>query len=127
MVRSPSGEQRLVGSHLLAAIGRIPNTADLGAEASGIQLDREGYIQVNGQLETSAPGVYALGDAKGGPGFTHITYDDVRVLRTNLLEHGGDGAASILERLVPYTIFIDPQLGRVGMSEDEARTLGRNV
>jgi pyruvate/2-oxoglutarate dehydrogenase complex dihydrolipoamide dehydrogenase (E3) component len=123
-VRSPSGERQLVGSHLLAAVGRIPNTEDLGAEAAGIQLDREGHIQVNEQLETSVPGVYALGDAKGGPGFTHITYDDFRILRTNLLEQG---SASTLERLVPYTIFIDPQLGRVGMSEDEARTLGRNV
>ncbi len=79
---------------------------------------------MNGQLETSVPGIYALGDAKGGPAFTHTAYDDVRILRTNLLEQGSAGTQ---DRLVPYTIFIDPQLGRVGLSETEAREQGRNV
>jgi pyruvate/2-oxoglutarate dehydrogenase complex dihydrolipoamide dehydrogenase (E3) component len=123
-VRAPQGEQQLIGLHLLAAVGRVPNTEDLGAEAAGIQLDRKGYIQVNGQLETNIPGIYALGDVKGGPAFTHIAYDDVRILRTNLLEQG---SASIQDRLVPYTVFIDPQLGRVGMSEAEASRRGCNV
>src|SRR5216683_6205280 len=123
-VRTPQGEQQLTGSHLLAAPGRVPNTEDLTPEAAGIQLDKEGYIQVNGQLETNVPGIYALGDVKGGPAFTHIAYDDFRILRTNLLEHGN---ASTQDRLVPYTIFIDPQLGRVGMSENEARKQGRNI
>ncbi len=123
-VRTPQGEQQLTGSHLLAAVGRVPNTEDLTPEAAGIQLDSKGYIQVNGRLETSVPGIYALGDVKGGPAFTHVTYDDVRILRTNLLEHG---SASTQDRLVPSTIFIDPQLGRVGMSEHEARTQGRNI
>lgn len=123
-VRTPQGEQQLTGSHLLAAVGRVPNTDDLRPEVAGIQLDRQGYIPVNGQLETSVPGIYALGDVKGGPAFTHIAYDDVRILRTNLLEHG---SASTRDRLVPYTIFIDPQLGRVGMSETEARKQGRSV
>src|SRR5258708_1363213 len=73
-VRTPQGEQQLTGSHLLAAPGRVPNTEDLTPEAAGIQLDKKGYIQVNGQLETNVPGIYALGDVKGGPAFTHITY-----------------------------------------------------
>ena len=123
-VRTPQGEQQLTGSHLLAAAGRVPNTEDLTLEAAGIQLDKEGHIQVNGQLETNVPGIYALGDVKGGPAFTHIAYDDFRILRTNLLEHG---SASTQDRIVPYTIFIDPQLGRVGMSENEARKRGRNI
>jgi len=123
-VRTPQGEQQLTGSHLLAAPGRVPNTEDLTPEAAGIQLDREGYIQVNGQLETNVPGIYALGDVKGGPAFTHISYDDFRILRTNLLEHG---SASTQDRMIPYTIFIDPQFGRVGMSENEARKQGRSI
>jgi len=123
-VRTPQGEQQFTGSHLLAAVGRVPNTEDLIPEAAGIQLDQEGYIQVNGQLETNVPGIYALGDVKGRPAFTHVAYDDFRILRTNLLEHGN---ASTQDRIVPYTVFIDPQLGRVGMSENEARKQGRNI
>jgi pyruvate/2-oxoglutarate dehydrogenase complex dihydrolipoamide dehydrogenase (E3) component len=123
-VCTPQGEQQLVGSHVLAAAGRVPNTEALTPEAAGIQLDQQGYIQVNEQLETSVPGVYALGDVKGGPAFTHISYDDFRILRTNLLEHGH---TSTRDRLVPYTIFIDPQLGRVGMTETEARKQGRTI
>ena len=123
-VRTPQGEQQLSGSHLLAAIGRVPNTDALSPEAAGIHLHEDGYIQVNEQLETNVPGVYALGDVKGGPAFTHTSYDDFRILRTNLLEHG---SANTHDRLVPYTIFIDPQLGRVGLSENEARKQGRNI
>ena len=123
-VRTPQGEQQLTGSHLLAAVDRVPNTENLTPEAAGIQLDKEGYIQVNGQLETNVPGIYALGDVKGGTALTHIAYDDFRILRTSLLEHGN---ASTQDRIVPYTIFIDPQLGRVGMSENEARKPGRNI
>src|SRR5437660_79858 len=83
-----------------------------------------GYIQVSEQLETNVPGIYALGDVKGGPAFTHVTYDDFRILRTNLLDHGH---ASTRDRVVPHTIFIDPQFGRVGMSENEARKQERNI
>src|SRR5262249_32757546 len=97
-VRTSQGEQQLTGSHLLAAVGRVPNTEDLTPEAAGIHLDKKGYIQVNGQLETNVPGIYAMGDVKGGPAFTHISYDDFRILRTNLLERG---SASIQDRLVP--------------------------
>jgi pyruvate/2-oxoglutarate dehydrogenase complex dihydrolipoamide dehydrogenase (E3) component len=121
---TPQGEQRLIGSHLLAAVGRVPNTEDLTPEVDGIHLDGEGHIQVNGQLETSVPGVYALGDVQGRPAFTHVSYDDVRILRTNLLEHGH---ASTPDRIVPSTVFIDPQLGRVGISETEARRHGRKL
>ena len=123
-VRTPQGEQQLTGSHLLAAAGRIPNTEALTPEAAGIHLNQEGYIQVNERLETNVPGVYAMGDVRGGPAFTHASYDDFRILRTNLLEHGN---ASTQDRLVPHTIFIDPQLGRVGMTENEARKQGRTI
>jgi pyruvate/2-oxoglutarate dehydrogenase complex dihydrolipoamide dehydrogenase (E3) component len=123
-VSTPQGERQLSGSHLLSAVGRIPNTEALTLEAAGIQLDKDGYIQVNEHLETNVPGIYAMGDAKGGPAFTHVTQNDFTILRTNLLEHGN---ASTRGRVVPYTIFIDPELGRVGLTEHEARTQGRNI
>src|SRR5208283_1253946 len=105
------------GSHLLVATGRTPNTDSLNLPAAGIATDKRGFIRVNAKLETSVEGVFALGDIKGGPAFTHISYDDFRILRTNLIDHGD---ATIKGRLVPYTLFIDPQLGRVGLSETEA-------
>jgi pyruvate/2-oxoglutarate dehydrogenase complex dihydrolipoamide dehydrogenase (E3) component len=114
----------IVGSHLLVAVGRTPNTDDLGADASGVALDEHGFIRTNARLETTAAGVYAIGDVKGGPAFTHVSYDDFRILRTNLLEKGH---ASTEDRLLPYTVFIDPQLGRVGMTEVEARKAGFDV
>ena len=123
-IETPEGERTLSGSHLLAAAGRPPNTDRLNLEAAGVQTDRRGFIKVNERLETSVEGIYALGDVKGGPAFTHISYDDFRILRTNLLE---GGEATISERLVPYTVFIDPQLGRVGLSEQEARDQGLNI
>ncbi len=86
--------------------------------------NERGYIQVNERLETNVPGIYALGDVKGPPAFTHISYDDFRIIRTNLLEGGN---ATIADRLVPYTVFIDPQLGRVGLGEEEARQQGRSI
>jgi pyruvate/2-oxoglutarate dehydrogenase complex dihydrolipoamide dehydrogenase (E3) component len=113
-----------VGSHLLIATGRMPNSDTLNLAAAGIQTDDHGFIRVNDRLETTAAGVYALGDIKGGPGFTHISYDDFRIVRANLLEKK---VASIANRLVPYTLFIDPQLGRVGLTETEARAQGRNI
>ena len=123
-VQTPAGERTLSGSHLLAAAGRVPNSDWLNLDAAGIQTDKRGSIQVDERLETNIPGIYALGDVKGGPAFTHISYDDFRIIRTNLLENG---KASTRERLVPYTVFIDPQLGRVGMSETEARAHGHNI
>jgi pyruvate/2-oxoglutarate dehydrogenase complex dihydrolipoamide dehydrogenase (E3) component len=123
-VKTPTGERTLSGSHLLVAAGRTPNTDWLNLAATGVQVDKKGFIQSNEKLETSVPGIYALGDIKGGPAFTHISYDDFRILRTNFLENGN---ATIHDRLVPYTVFIDPQLGRIGLSETEAREKGRNI
>ncbi len=123
-ISTPDGERTLSGSHLLVAIGRPPNTDSLDLNAAGVQADERGFVEVNERLETNVPGVYTLGDAKGGSAFTHISYDDFRIISTNLLEGGG---ATITDRLVAYTVYIDPQLGRVGMSEREAREQGRNV
>ena len=123
-VRMPEVERKLTGSHLLVSAGRPPNTDALNLEAAGIETDKRDFVEVNERLETNVPGVYAMGDVKGGPAFTHISYDDFRIIRANLLE-GGD--ASVADRLVPYTVFIDPQLGRIGFSEQEAREQGRNI
>ena len=122
-VRTPQGERILTGSHLLVAAGRVPNTDWLNLPATRVEVDKRGFIEVNDKLETNVPGIYALGDIKGGPAFTHISYDDFRIIRTNLIE---GGHATIHDRLVPYTVFIDPQLGRVGLSETEAKERGRN-
>ncbi|HEY4021929.1 MAG TPA: mercuric reductase [Pseudonocardiaceae bacterium] len=123
-VRAEDGERQLDGSHLLSAVGRIPNTEALTPQAAGIRLDANGFIEVDEHLETSVPGVYAMGDIKGGPAFTHLSYDDYRVLHANLVRHQ---KASTRDRIVPYAVFIDPQLGRVGMTEREARTQGRAI
>lgn len=123
-LETPEGEAVRRGSQVLVAAGRVPDTDGLDLEVAGVETDADGFVRANERLETSAAGVYALGDVKGGPQFTHISYDDFRVLRTNLIE-GGD--ASIDGRLVPYTVFIDPQLGRVGLTETEARAAGRDV
>ncbi len=114
--------QAAEGSHLLVATGRVPNTDRLNLAASGVETDSRGFIKVNGRLETNVEGIYALGDINGGPAFTHISYDDFRVIRANLLEQKN---VTTENRLVPYTVFIDPQLGRVGLSETEARARGR--
>ncbi|CAN5854550.1 mercuric reductase [soil metagenome] len=121
-VRTSEEERSVEGSHVLLAAGRVPNTDRLGLEAATVETDARGFVRVNERLETTAPGVYALGDVKGGPAFTHISYDDFRIIRANLLEQGGRTTA---DRLVPYTVFMDPQLGRVGLTEREARGLGR--
>lgn len=123
-VELPDGTRSLKGSHLLVATGRVPNTDALGLEAAGITTDERGYVRVNEFLETSVDGVYALGDVKGGPAFTHISYDDYRIVKANRL----DGESRTTRgRFIPYTVYIDPQLGRVGLSENEARRLGRNI
>jgi pyruvate/2-oxoglutarate dehydrogenase complex dihydrolipoamide dehydrogenase (E3) component len=102
----------------------VPNSDTLNLAAAGIQMNDRGFIQVNDRLETTASGVYALGDIKGGPAFTHISYDDFRIIRANLLEKKN---ATTNNRQIPYTVFIDPQLGRVGLTETEARAQGRNI
>jgi pyruvate/2-oxoglutarate dehydrogenase complex dihydrolipoamide dehydrogenase (E3) component len=116
--------ETISGTHILAATGRRPNTDDLGVEKAGIALDSRGYIQVNGRLETAVPGVWAIGDVKGGPAFTHISYNDYQILYANII----DGKNLTIEnRYVPYSLFTDPQLGRVGMTEKEARASGRKL
>ncbi len=120
-VKTGDQEQLLEGSHLLIATGRIPNTVSLNLKSTGIEVDKRGFIPVNDQLETAVPGIFAIGDVNGGPAFTHISYDDFRILRTNLLD-GGTAVTS--GRPVPYVVFIDPQLGRIGITEKEAKELG---
>ena len=115
------GERRLRGSHLLVAVGREPNTADLALENTGITLNKKGYIEVNEHLQTGTRGVYALGDVKGGPQFTHISYDDYRIVRDALLHHGQRTTA---HRPLPYVVFTEPQLGRIGLSKNQAREQG---
>ncbi len=118
-------EPRIVqGSHLLTATGRTPNTDSLNVGAAGIATNERGFIKVNTKLETNVEGIYALGDINGGPAFTHISYDDFRILRTNLI---AKGSATTENRFVPYTLFIDPQLGRVGMTEEQARAQNKKI
>jgi pyruvate/2-oxoglutarate dehydrogenase complex dihydrolipoamide dehydrogenase (E3) component len=123
-VETPEGEVSLVGSNLLMAGGRVPNTDELDLDAAGVNRTARGLVEVDAQLETSVPGVYAMGDVRPGPAFTHAAFDDYRILRANLLE---GGAATTTGRVVPYTVFIDPQLGRIGLTETEAQAQGRNI
>lgn len=121
---SLSSGEVIDGSHLLVAAGRDPNTDDLGLEAAGVETDNFGFIRVNDRLETNVPGIWAIGDVKGGPAFTHISYDDHLIIFDNLV-HELD--RSIRDRVVPYALFTDPELGRVGMTEAQARESGRRL
>jgi pyruvate/2-oxoglutarate dehydrogenase complex dihydrolipoamide dehydrogenase (E3) component len=123
-VRDANGERTIRGSHLLAAAGRTPNSDRLNLAAARIVVNKRGYITVDERLATNVPGIYAVGDIKGGPAFTHISYDDYRILRTNLIQ---GGSATTTDRFVPYTVFTDPQLGRVGLSETAAKEQGLKV
>ena len=120
-VRKNETERTIEGSDLLVATGRVPNTTFLNPEATGITLDKKGFIPVNDQLETAIPGIYAIGDVKGGPAFTHVSYDDHIILLRNILEGGN---ANISDRILPYVVFIDPQLGRIGMNEKQVKNQG---
>jgi pyruvate/2-oxoglutarate dehydrogenase complex dihydrolipoamide dehydrogenase (E3) component len=120
IVRTASGEQTIDGSDILVAVGRIPNTAGIGLEDAGVELDGRGYIRVNERLETSASDVWAIGECAGSPQFTHISEDDFRIVRDNLA--GKD--RSTRDRLVPYCMFTDPPLARVGLSEGEVERQG---
>ncbi|MFQ6026513.1 MAG: mercuric reductase, partial [Dehalococcoidia bacterium] len=122
-IETPDGEVDLTGSHLLVAAGRAPNTESLNLAAAGVETDARGFIQVNDRLETNVPGIYALGDVKGGPAFTHISNDDARIIAKNLV---GEGNGTTTGRPVPYTMFTDPELARIGISEAEAQAQGRN-
>jgi pyruvate/2-oxoglutarate dehydrogenase complex dihydrolipoamide dehydrogenase (E3) component len=123
-LRGPAGDRTVAGSHLLVAAGRVPNSDRLGLAAAGVRVDARGFIPVNDRLETNVAGIFALGDVKGGPEFTHISFDDYRIIRNNLLR-GGKSTAR--DRFVPYTVYIDPQLGRIGLTEQEARARGRPI
>jgi len=117
----PSGSTSVTGSHVLIATGRSPNTNDLDLSKAGIETDESGFIKVNNRLETNVPGVWALGDCKGGPAFTHISYNDFQIVYANLVE---GKSLTTDNRPVPYCVFTDPQLGGVGMTEKEARAKG---
>jgi pyruvate/2-oxoglutarate dehydrogenase complex dihydrolipoamide dehydrogenase (E3) component len=118
------GDPEVTGSHLLLAMGRRPNTDDLGLDRAGIATDGRGYITVNERLETSAPGVWALGDCNGRGAFTHTSYNDYEIVAANLLD-GGDRKLS--DRIPCYALYTDPPLGRVGMTEAEARATGKRL
>ena len=122
-VRTTSGEQKIEGSDILVAAGRIPNTAGIGLEETGVKLDGRGYIRVNERLETTASSVWAVGECAGSPQFTHVSVDDFRIIRDNL----AGGKRSTRDRLVPYCLFTDPPLAHVGLSEREAQRQGVNV
>ncbi|CAN92483.1 Dihydrolipoyl dehydrogenase [Sorangium cellulosum So ce56] len=119
-VRSPDGEQTIEGSDLLVAAGRTPNTAGIGLETAGVELDARGYIKVNDRLETTAPDVWAMGECAGSPQFTHAAVDDFRVVRDNQ----AGGHRTTRDRLIPFCMFTDPQLARVGLNEREAKSRG---
>jgi pyruvate/2-oxoglutarate dehydrogenase complex dihydrolipoamide dehydrogenase (E3) component len=120
VVRTPSGELELEGSDILVAAGRTPNTAGIGLEEAGVEVDGRGYVRVNERLETSASEVWAIGECAGSPQFTHVSTDDFRIIRDNL----AGGRRSTRDRLVPYCMFTDPPLARVGLSEREAQRHG---
>lgn len=111
-------------SHLMLAIGRSPNTEGLNLDAAGVELDPRGHVRVNEKLETNVPGIWAIGDCNGGPLFTHVSWDDFRIIRDNVLHNANRATTG---RLVPYTLFIDPELGRVGLTEEQARKQGFDV
>ena len=123
-ISADESEDILAGSHLLVAAGRAPNTERLNLSAAGVETDERGYITVDDRLETNVPGIFALGDVKGGPAFTHISNDDSRIMARNLV---GDGQGSTTGRPVPYTMFTDPELARIGISETEARARSLDV
>jgi pyruvate/2-oxoglutarate dehydrogenase complex dihydrolipoamide dehydrogenase (E3) component len=122
-VRTASSEQKIEGSDLLVAVGRVPNTPEIGLEQAGVELDARGYIRVNGRLQTTAPDVWAIGESAGSPQFTHVSVDDFRIVRDNM----AGGNRSTGDRLIPYVLFTDPPLARVGLSEGEAQRQGMAV
>ena len=121
--RQDGSVEVLSGSHLFIGIGRTPNSDDLGLEKAGIETER-GFIKVNEKLETNVPGVWALGDAKGGPAFTHVAYDDHLILYDNVVK---GKERTVNGRIIPYALFTDPELGRVGLTETQAREAGYNI
>jgi pyruvate/2-oxoglutarate dehydrogenase complex dihydrolipoamide dehydrogenase (E3) component len=123
VVRTIAGEQKLEGSDIMVAAGRVPNTADIGLDKAGVELDAHGFVRVNERLESSAPDVWAIGECAGSPQFTHVSEDDFRIIRDNM----AGGTRSTRDRLVPYCMFTDPPLARVGLSETDAQRQGVDV
>ncbi len=123
-VESAAGEQTIHGSHLLVAVGRTPQTQDLDLSKAGVGTNEKGFVVVNDRLETTAPDIWAIGDVTGGPAFTHISYNDYQIIYGNLYEGKN---LSTKTRLVPYAVYTDPTLGRVGMTEKQARASGRKI
>src|SRR5262249_27719002 len=122
-VRTPQGERLLEGSDILVATGRTPNTSGIVLDAVGVRLDERGYVQVNDRLETSAPDIWAIGECAGSPQFTAVSEDDFRISRDNL----AGGRPTTRDRLIPFCLFTDPELARIGLSESEARRKGVTV
>ncbi|MCI0423261.1 MAG: mercuric reductase [Acidobacteria bacterium] len=122
-MRTAPGERVIGGSDVLVSAGRTPNTQGIGLDVAGVELDSRGYVKVNERLETTAPSVWAMGDCAGSPQFTHVAFDDFRVVRDNLAGR----ERTTRDRLIPYCVFIDPQLARVGLDETEAKRRGIDV
>jgi pyruvate/2-oxoglutarate dehydrogenase complex dihydrolipoamide dehydrogenase (E3) component len=121
-VDCPEGAPTSVGSHVLLAVGRRPNTDDLALEAAGVETDARGYIRVDDQLATTVPGIWALGDCNGRGAFTHTAYNDFEIVAANLLD---GGSRRVSDRVPGYALYVDPPLGRAGMTEAEARATRR--
>ena len=121
-VNCTNGDPEIVGSHVLLAVGRRPNTDDLGLDKAGVEVDAKGYIEVDDQLRTSAPGIWAMGDCNGKGAFTHTAYNDFEIVAANLLDND---PRRVSDRIPAYAMYMDPPLGRVGMTEAEVRSSGR--
>src|SRR6476646_5081553 len=119
-----TGDKKVLGSHLVLAVGRVPNTDDLGLENTAVAVDQRGYIQVDDQLQTNVPGIYALGDCNGKGAFTHTSYNDYEIVAANLLDHD---PRRVSDRITAYNLYIDPPLGRAGMTETQVRSSGRKA
>lgn len=124
VIDTESGEEILRGSHVLLSVGRVPNSDGIGLAEAGVEVTSRGHIRVDEHLQTSREHIYALGDVKGGPAFTHISYDDYRIVADHLF---GSGKRSSEGRMVPYTLFTDPQLGRIGLTEEQATEAGYEI
>jgi pyruvate/2-oxoglutarate dehydrogenase complex dihydrolipoamide dehydrogenase (E3) component len=121
VIENSRGRQTMEGTDLLVATGRTPNTQGIGLEAAGVALEARGYIKVNERLETTAPDVWAMGDCAGSPQFTHVAFDDFRIVHANL----NGGSRTTRDRLIPFCMFTDPELARVGLNESEAKKCGK--
>jgi pyruvate/2-oxoglutarate dehydrogenase complex dihydrolipoamide dehydrogenase (E3) component len=122
-IRTSTGDRTIEASDVLVATGRTPNSAGIGLDIAGIEVDERGFIRVNERLETTAPDVWAIGECAGSPQFTHVSFDDSRIVETNL----AGGSRTTTDRLIPYCMFTDPPLARVGLSERDAQRRGIEV